>query len=78
MPRPSVSSRAGFCFQIWGTPRVTGLPGTPTLAVGFYLRLDGPCGCVLLPGLMTFIWDAPEFSTIGQITSLSQVPRILA
>ena len=32
LPRPTVGSRAGFCFQIMGTLRVTGIPCTPTLA----------------------------------------------
>lgn len=43
LPRPRVGSRAGFCFQIMGTLRVTGIPGTPTLAVVLPSQSGCPC-----------------------------------
>lgn len=59
-----------------GTLRVTGIPGTPTVAVVLILSLDDPYACALL-GLMAFIWDTTEFSTIGLITSRPRAPRTL-
>lgn len=50
-------SRAGFCFQIWETLRLTHISGSllPLLLFG-HLRMDGPCDSALLLGLMRLLW----------------------